>query len=468
MEPPSAGAVEDALRRLLESSQFAGSPRARRFIKFIVEAALGGRGDGLKEYVLGVEVFDRAKSFDPRIDTIVRVEAVKLRRRLVAYYRGPGRRDTLVIEVPKGGYVPTFRNRPCARPQSAASYTCSQERGFSLRKVSDSAFTVFPGGIAARDLSVESLAEIGHHLLAQQTTDSLAHAAELFRECVLREPEHAISHMGLADCYFLQSALGQLAPAQSRRRCVALATRARALDPNSADIQLGYARLANCYEWNWEAAEIAHQRALELAPDSARAHGWYGGYLTRKGEVDRGIREIQLALSLDPISALPWSLLADALYLAEDFNGCAATGIKGLVLHPNDWLLHSIMSKASLALGDCASSLMHSNQAARAYGNRENVMILGDLGYILAVSNRKDAARQVLRRLERRRLSGHVSAVILARICTALGREEDALGWLERGCDDRDVFMNSISSDIRLAPLRRYTRFHAVIEEIRF
>src|SRR5215471_18417089 len=120
MDAPTADTVAAALQRLLASSQFAGSPRARRFVRFVVEATLGGLGDSLKEYVLGVEVFDRAASFDPRTDSIVRVEAVKLRKRLQAYYRGAGRRDPVIISIPKGGYVPQFRlrsnNGPACRP----------------------------------------------------------------------------------------------------------------------------------------------------------------------------------------------------------------------------------------------------------------------------------------------------------------------------------------------------------------
>jgi adenylate cyclase len=116
----SREAVRTALDRLLASSQFVNSRRARRFIRFVVEAALDGRRDELKEYLLGVEVFDRQSSFDPRIDTIVRVEAVKLRKLLNAYYRNGGRREPLVIEMPKGRYVPEFRFRKTRTPVARA------------------------------------------------------------------------------------------------------------------------------------------------------------------------------------------------------------------------------------------------------------------------------------------------------------------------------------------------------------
>ena len=108
---PGVEAVRSALEKLLKSRQFSSSVRATRFIRYLVEASLDGRGDALKEYVLGVEVFDRGSAFDPGKDTIVRVEAVKLRNRIRTYYRGPGRKDAVVIELPKGAYHASFRLR---------------------------------------------------------------------------------------------------------------------------------------------------------------------------------------------------------------------------------------------------------------------------------------------------------------------------------------------------------------------
>jgi hypothetical protein len=107
---PSTEAIRSALARILGSPLFAASARASRFLTFVVEAQIGGR-KLLKEYVLGVEVFDRGTAFDPSTDTIVRVEAVRLRKRLRAYYKGPGRNDSVVIELPKGTYAPQFHQR---------------------------------------------------------------------------------------------------------------------------------------------------------------------------------------------------------------------------------------------------------------------------------------------------------------------------------------------------------------------
>src|SRR5689334_20556203 len=90
------------LDRILSSATFRQADRLKRFVSFIVVESLAGRGDQLKEYVIGVQVFDKDASFDPRADPIVRVQARRLRSRLVRYYREEGATDELIIELPKG------------------------------------------------------------------------------------------------------------------------------------------------------------------------------------------------------------------------------------------------------------------------------------------------------------------------------------------------------------------------------
>jgi serine/threonine-protein kinase len=93
----------------------------RRFLNFIANETLLGRSAELKEYTIGVHVFDRTEHFDPRTDPVVRVQARRLRDRLVRYYRDEGAHDQIVVELPKGGYAPTFKERdvPATRHREA-------------------------------------------------------------------------------------------------------------------------------------------------------------------------------------------------------------------------------------------------------------------------------------------------------------------------------------------------------------
>ena len=98
--------VRDHLEKVLSSPEFENSERLRRFLRFTVEALLGGEQDQVKEYLIGKEVFDRNADYDPRLDPIVRVEARRLRKKLDEYYAGPGASDAVRIHLPKGSYVP--------------------------------------------------------------------------------------------------------------------------------------------------------------------------------------------------------------------------------------------------------------------------------------------------------------------------------------------------------------------------
>ncbi len=108
---PSPEAIRAALPSLLSSSSFASANRSSRFLRYVVEETLAGNRETIKESVLGCEVFDRAPDFDPRIDAIVRVEATKLRTRLTDYYERDGAQASVLIEIPKGSYVPRFSDR---------------------------------------------------------------------------------------------------------------------------------------------------------------------------------------------------------------------------------------------------------------------------------------------------------------------------------------------------------------------
>jgi TolB-like protein len=109
--PPTPEEVRSELETVLASRSFAGSARLSRFLRFVVERTLAGDGERLKEYVLGIEVFDRGADYDPRIDSIVRVEAGRVRTKLEEYYGGEGVGAPVRIRLRKGGYTPLFEHR---------------------------------------------------------------------------------------------------------------------------------------------------------------------------------------------------------------------------------------------------------------------------------------------------------------------------------------------------------------------
>jgi TolB-like protein len=107
--PVSAQQIRQQLARICAAEEFQRSKRSRRFLSYIVEETLAGRAGRIKAYSVAISVLDRDDTFDPQSDPMVRIEASQLRRRLERYYLIQGVNDPVIIDLPKGGYVPVFR-----------------------------------------------------------------------------------------------------------------------------------------------------------------------------------------------------------------------------------------------------------------------------------------------------------------------------------------------------------------------
>ena len=180
---PSPESVRAQLDKILASRAFAGAERPGRFLRFVVEQALAG--NQLKETLLGVEVFGRNPSYDPRLDGVVRVEAVKLRSRLKDYYETEGAADPVRIDLPKGGYLPCFEalpSRPAVPPIETPIET-TQKAAAPLRRAWWTDWR-----LVAPPLAVALL--IAGYVLAREVASAAGCAGFVFyRRAALREPQ---------------------------------------------------------------------------------------------------------------------------------------------------------------------------------------------------------------------------------------------------------------------------------------
>jgi tetratricopeptide (TPR) repeat protein len=114
----SSAAIRETLDRIFSSSHFRDSPQLIAFLRYVTEETLAGRADNLKGYSIALEALGRSPSFDPQQDPIVRVQATRLRRALLAYYAQDGAQDPVMIELERGGYAPRFIQRKNAASPS--------------------------------------------------------------------------------------------------------------------------------------------------------------------------------------------------------------------------------------------------------------------------------------------------------------------------------------------------------------
>ena len=168
---PAEAAILEQRDRILASRPFANSKRMRDFLNYLIRESLGDKPPRLKEFSIGVAVFGRDESFDPRIDAVVRVEAIRLRTKLREYYSEAGRHDPVEITIPKGGYIPHFESVDGEsdndrEPVSGNAWPIARSRGLmwasaTIAIVTSLWLSVGPGATPvdpARDPSTHSIA----------------------------------------------------------------------------------------------------------------------------------------------------------------------------------------------------------------------------------------------------------------------------------------------------------------------
>ena len=172
----SPEAVRAQLGQIVGSPEFRQSGRLQSFLTYIVDEALEGRADRLKGYTLGIEVFGREQDFDPAIDCIVRVEAGRLRSRLKSYYMEQGRDDPILIELPKGGYMPRWSVREQAASAALPAATPDDDYDPVLDLPRGPSIAVLPFA----NLSNDPQQELFVDAVVEEITTQLARFKELF------------------------------------------------------------------------------------------------------------------------------------------------------------------------------------------------------------------------------------------------------------------------------------------------
>jgi hypothetical protein len=115
---PAPEDIQKQLHKLIHSKVFRHASALQRLLQYLISKAIEDPFGDIKEYTIGTEVFERGADYDPQIDTIVRVQIHRLRLKVKEYYESEGANDPILVEIPKGHYIPTFELRPAAAPKT--------------------------------------------------------------------------------------------------------------------------------------------------------------------------------------------------------------------------------------------------------------------------------------------------------------------------------------------------------------
>jgi TolB-like protein/Flp pilus assembly protein TadD len=581
---PSPEEIRAQVDKIAASRLFARSERLCRFLRFCVDQALEEKGDQLKEQLVGVEVFDRRGDYDPRTDPIVRVEARRLRSKLKDYYTSLGRPDCVVIDFPKGAYVPCFRMRNAATPLARSNRTgdMAEEQSIAvlpftnltpeagtdyfsdglteelihlltrvprLRVVAWSSMsqlrgreqdltgirqqlkvaTVLRGSVRrtsnrvrvtaqlidaesgaylwseAFDRQLENVLAIqeqiaraivdtlqltlawrgtgasrkspnlkcynlclqGRFHANKRTPEGLRQSALCFEQAVIADDSCADAYAGLADAYSLLADYGAADPEGVVPKAKIAAERALRLDPQSSEAHVSLAFIHSTFDWEWAEAESLYRRAIELNPGYSRARHWYGtDYLALLGRFDEGLREVQMARHLDPLSPIIAEGCGFVYMLRRDYETALREHQQLTELDPLFYKAYSSKGRVLCLMGRYQEAIASLERARSLAGDVPN--ILSATAQTLALAGFVWEARTLLEELQALAKTRWVPSACFATVYLGLGDNQTALDYLEAACDRKEQAVNGLKVHPLYDPLRSEPRFQQLLERIGF
>lgn len=301
------------------------------------------------------------------------------------------------------------------------------------------------------------------NLLSAVTT---RRATEFFGRATMLDPQYALAWSGLADSYSASPINGDAPPLTVGPLAREAATRAITAAPDLAESQTSYAFMKFWIDWDWPSAEAAFRRAIELDPSYPLAHRLLGIVLAHKGHLEKAGNSMRRARELDPLLAGHHALSSQIAFMARDYSAALQFAKQSIAIDPEFWIGHMQLGQVFEQLGEPQHALDALNDAARLSGGNSKAIALR--GYIFARTSRASEARQLLQMLEAAACERYVPPYATALIYAGLGEHDQALNWLDRAFDIRDVHLFFLPNDVKWDPLRQEPRFISLVKRCNF
>lgn len=303
----------------------------------------------------------------------------------------------------------------------------------------------------------------GRYFWNKRTEEGLKKSIEYFELAILSDADYALAHAGLADCYNVLGFYSALPPSEAFSKAKLAAIKALEIENTLAEAYASLAYALSHYDWEWAAAEQKYQRALELNPNYATAHQWYGWYFALLGRFPEGISEMKQAQERDPLSLVINSAMGWVFYLARDYDQAVGQYRKTLEMDPNFYLAHLWLGRAYEQKGEYAEAISELQKAKMLADTPET---LSALGHVYAISSRRGDAIKILNELTELTRRRYVSPYFMATVYAGLDDKDQAFLWLERACEERSFGLVYLKVDPILDVLRADSRFTELLRRI--
>ena len=318
---------------------------------------------------------------------------------------------------------------------------------------------------ATTDTTAYELYHKGRSLWEKRSGDNIPKATAFFEQAIARDPNYALAYAGLAQAYILVPFYTGADRFDAYLKAKDAALKALRLDSNLAEAHAALGKVLFFSEIDLAGAMREYKRAIELAPNDATAHHWFGNdTLAALGQFEEAIAEGKRSVELDPLSIVINVDLGETFYYARRYDEAARQMRKALEIDPTSFYAHYNLGIVLQLKGDLSGAIAE-YEKAKQLGDNSLVSTL--YAAAKAHAGDKDAALRMLSELDKISQQREVVGYLRALLYLSLNNKEEALHWLEQGFAERDGSNISwIKVDPLLDSLHGDPRFEALVQKV--
>lgn len=305
----------------------------------------------------------------------------------------------------------------------------------------------------------------GRYCWNKRTGEALKMAIEFFQRAIAKDPDYALAYTGLADCYAIIPFYSNIPPKPAFEEAKKATDKALEIDDALAAAHASLGFVKEYYEWDWVGAGKEYKKAIDLNPNYATAHQWYGMYFMKLGQFERARRELKRALRFDPRSLIINTDLGLPSYFKRQYDEAVEQYRKVLKMD-QDFIWARFFLGWTYERSGRFSEAIAEFRKAKLIDDRPEVSAM--IAHTYAVSGRRSEARRILANLEEQSKRHYISPYYIALVFAGLDDKDRAFVWLEKAYSDRNEWLVWLKVDPRFDCLWTDSRFSELLRRIGF
>jgi adenylate cyclase len=318
---------------------------------------------------------------------------------------------------------------------------------------------------APEDIGAYVLYLRGRYYWSKRTKEDLEKAITYFGEAIQKDPNYALAHAGMADCYTLMGRHLYLPSKEAFKKAREYANRALELNDNLAEAHTALAAVQMIYDWDWNAAEEQFKHAIQLNPNYANAHYLHSVLLQTTGRLQESVTAAEKAQVLDPLSPVIGMGVVQAYFFSEQYDKATDECRRYLEMNPNfvvaqDYLVHLHVQTGTFEKAE--------HEARRLVDISERkAEATSHLAYVKAASGKLEDAKKIFEESMANSTLEYSNPTIFITVYSILGDQDNAFLWAEKALESGKIAFPSLRFSPDLRRFRADSRYNSLLAKAR-